>query len=67
MNNSIGTDMIDATELSDARNYMPDHLDAGLLIKRPALERVEGNGIQAEAFTSIFEGKSANWFTTTTK
>lgn len=64
INNSISDDLIDNTQLSDARNYMPDHLNAGLLIKRPGLTPVSGNGVQSEVVTSIYQGRNGNFFTT---
>ena len=65
INNSISDELIEPTELSDGRNYMPDRLNRGVLIKRPGLTR-EVTTQLTEAATSIYEGIEQNYFTTST-
>ncbi len=65
VNNSMSDEFISHNELSDARNYIPDFNNAGVLIKRTGVSRHLANS-QTTAFTSIYEGVITNYFTNST-
>lgn len=63
-NDSVSEELIADNELSRVRNYMPDHLNAGVLIKRPGVTKHLANQ-QSEKGTSVYQGRNGNYFTTT--
>ena len=64
LNNGIVDEFIAPNELSLVENYIPDIENAGAIIKREGITRA--SSVQTEAVTSVFQGKNADYFSTTT-
>ena len=62
LNNSIHDELIEPDEIADGRNYMPDHLNSGVIIKRYGIAKQLANS-QTAAVSSIYQGLIGNFFT----
>jgi hypothetical protein len=62
INNSVADEYIGDSELSDARNYMPDHMGGGILTKREGLTKVDTNAITANV-RGIYQGRNGVYVT----
>lgn len=49
------------SELSDARNYMPDEQTSGVLIKREGISKQSAN--VTSTVSSVYQGRNGNYFT----
>jgi len=62
VNNSTSDEIIAQDELADVRNFIPDSLNAGVLISRPGSVQTY---LQTNPWTSIYQGRNNAYATTT--